>query len=54
MKLFKIMQTAFQNFDNTVNSYLSKVFNAAGVNNSHGQIFSMIFTAIYSKCNVLY
>lgn len=46
MKLFKIMQTAFQNFDNTVNSYLSKVFNAAGVNNSHGQIFSMIFTAI--------
>lgn len=46
MKLFKIMQTAFDNFDGTVSSYLSKIFNAAGISTNHGQIFSMIFTAI--------
>lgn len=46
MKIFSIMQTAYNNFDTTVNRYLSKVFNSLGINNNHTQIFTIIFDAI--------
>lgn len=46
MKLFKIMNTAYENFDNTVKNYLSKIFNSAGLNGQHSQIFSMIFDGV--------
>lgn len=46
MKLFKIMETAYDNFDSSVNSYINKVFNSLGISNTNSQIFSLIFNAI--------
>lgn len=46
MKLFSIMQTAFDNFDSTVRQYLSKTFNNLGLQYSHSQIFGVIFDGI--------
>lgn len=46
MKLFKIMDTAFQNFDNTVNTYIKRVFNSLGLSNSNSQIFTLLFNGI--------
>lgn len=43
MKLFTIMQTAFDNFDNTVRNYLAKTFNNMGLQYTHSQIFGVIF-----------
>lgn len=46
MNLFKIMQTSFDNFDNTVKSYLAKTLNSLGIEYTHSQIFGVIFNAI--------
>ena len=43
MKLFKQIETKFDNYDMTVRSYLSKVFNNLGMQYSHTQIFGVIF-----------
>lgn len=46
MKLFEIMDTAFENFDNSVRKYLQKTFNDLGLNYTHNQIFGIIFDGI--------
>jgi len=46
MKLFTTYQTMFNNFDNTVRSYLSKTLNNLGLQYSHSQIFGVIFDGI--------
>lgn len=46
MKLFKILDTTFENFDNTVRNYLSKTFNDLGLNYTSNQIFGVIFDGI--------
>ena len=43
MKLFKQIDTKFNNYDMTVRSYLSKVFNNLGMQYTHTQIFGVIF-----------
>jgi hypothetical protein len=40
------MQTAYSNFDDTVRSYLSKVFDSLGMNGNHSQIFTIIYDGI--------
>ena len=46
MKLFDIMATSFDNFDNTVKEYLSKTFTSLGYQYTHNQIFGVIFDGI--------
>lgn len=46
MKLFKLIDTTFDNFDNTVRQYLSKTFNNLGREYSHSQIFGVIYDGI--------
>lgn len=46
MKLFNLTQTNFDNFDNTINNYLNKVFVGLGIQNSKYQLFTIIFDAI--------
>lgn len=46
MKLFKILQTSFDNYDQTIRSYLSKTFNNLGLQYTHTQIFGVIFDGI--------
>ena len=43
MRLFNIMATAFDNFDRSIQTFLSKTFNNLGLNYSHSQIFGVIF-----------
>ena len=40
------METAFDNFDNTVRTYLSKTLDSLGIQYSHSQIFGVIFDGI--------
>lgn len=46
MKLFKVMDTMFDNFDNSVQTYLAKAFNSLGLKYTNTQIFNIIFTGI--------
>ena len=46
MKLFNLNQTTFENFDNSVNNYLSKAFGSLGIQYSDNQIFKVIFNGI--------
>ena len=46
MKLFSVMQTSFDKFDQTVKTYLSKTFNSLGLQYSHSQVFGVIFDGI--------
>ena len=46
MKLFKTIETSFENFDDTINSYLSKAFNSLGLQYSNTQIFGIIFNGM--------
>lgn len=46
MKLFDIMQTSFDAFDETIRTYLSKTFNNLGIQYTHSQIFGVIFDGI--------
>lgn len=43
MRLFNIIDTTFENFDNTVRSYLSKTFNSLGLNYTSNQIFGVVY-----------
>ena len=43
MKLFKLMETSFDNFDQSVRLYLQKAFNSVGYQYTHSQIFGVIF-----------
>ena len=46
MKLFKTIETTFDNFDNTIQSFLSKSFNNLGLQYTNTQIFGIIFNGI--------
>lgn len=46
MKLFKVLATSFENFDQTVRSYLSKTLGSIGRQYSESQIFGTIFEGI--------
>ena len=46
MKLFKTIETSFNNFDATVKSYVTKVFNSLGLQYTHTQLFEIIFETI--------
>ena len=46
MKVFNLMSTSFENFDNTIRTYLSKTFNSIGMQYTHNQIFGVIFDGI--------
>lgn len=46
MRLFKLMSTTFDNFDNTIKNFLSKTFNDLGLQYSHSQVFGAIFDGI--------
>ena len=46
MRLFKILETTFDNFDNTVRTYLSKTFENLGLNYTSNQIFGVIYDGI--------
>ena len=43
MRLFKVLDTAFENFDRSVRLFLSKSFSSLGLEYSHSQIFGVIF-----------
>lgn len=46
MKLFDIMETSFEKYDETIRRYLQKAFNSIGVSYTHNQIFEMIFAGV--------
>ena len=46
MKLFNLMQTTFDNFDATINNYLSKSLNKMGISYTDNQLFKIIFNAL--------
>lgn len=46
MRLFDIISTRFDNFDNTVRSYLQKAMSSIGVNYKSSQIFGLLLNAI--------
>ena len=46
MKLFKTIETSFENFDTTVRSYVTKVFNSLGLQYTHTQLFEIIYETI--------
>lgn len=46
MKLFKVIETSFENFDNTIRTYLTKALGAAGYQYSYSQIFATIFEGV--------
>ena len=46
MKLFTLIETNFNNFDNSVNTYLSKIFSNLGIKYSDNQIFKIIFNGL--------
>lgn len=46
MKLFKTIETTFNNFDDTIQSFLSKSFNNLGLQYTNTQIFGIIFNGI--------
>ena len=50
MKLFKLTETTFENYDNTVRSYLSKTLNSLGMQYTHSNIFGVIFDGVNQEC----
>ena len=46
MKLFNIMDTSFEKFDETVRRYLQKTFNNIGLEYTHHQLFGVIFDGV--------
>ncbi len=46
MRLFSIISTRFDNFDNTVKTYLQKAMSSIGVNYKSSQIFGVLLNAI--------
>ena len=46
MKLFKVIETSYENFDNTIKNYLSKTLSTFGFDYSKSNIFGVIFEGI--------
>lgn len=46
MRLFNLMSTAFDRYDETVKSYLSRTFGNLGMEYTHSQIFGVIFDGL--------
>lgn len=46
MKLFKVTETSFENYDNTIRAYIEKVLGPIGSKFSNSQIFGSLLTAI--------
>lgn len=46
MRLFNIMDTSFEKYDDTIRRYLQKTFNNIGLEYTHHQIFSIIFDGV--------
>lgn len=46
MKLFNTIDTSFENFDNTINKYLSKALNNIGIEYSNSHLFGIVFSGI--------
>lgn len=46
MKLFKVIETSFENFDNTIRAYLSKTLGTVGQQYSKSNIFGLIFEGV--------
>lgn len=46
MKLFTIMQTAFENYDTSIQTYLTRVLGEVGMEYSNNQIFGIIFNGM--------
>lgn len=46
MKLFKLIETSFDNFDNTINSYLNKALSSLGIQYGNSQLFKVILEGI--------
>ena len=46
MNLFKVMETSFDSFDETIKTYLAKSLNGLGIEYTHSQIFGVIFDGI--------
>lgn len=46
MKLFNVMDTSFEKFDETVRRYLQKTFNNIGLEYTHHQLFGIIFDGV--------
>lgn len=46
MKLFSLMSTAFDNFDDTIKAYLSRTLGSIGIQYTHSQIFGVIFDGL--------
>lgn len=50
MKLFSVIETSFENFDNTINNYLSKALERYNMSYNDNQIFKIIFRGIQGVC----
>lgn len=48
MKLFKVIDTSFEYFDNTIKTFLSKYLGSIGASYTNTQIFGLIFNGIKS------
>ena len=46
MRLFKIMDTAFDNFDRSIQTFLSKTLSNLGIEYTHSQLFGVVFDAM--------
>ncbi|MCH5167394.1 MAG: hypothetical protein J1F35_05815 [Erysipelotrichales bacterium] len=46
MKLFKVIETSYHNFDNSIRAYLSKTLSDAGYQYSKSNIFGLVFEGI--------
>lgn len=46
MRLFNLIETAYENFNNTINAYLKKTLEGFGIRYSNNQIFGALLTAI--------
>lgn len=46
MKLFKLMDVAFNRYDDSVRKYLQKTFNNLGMQYTHSQVFGVIFDGV--------
>lgn len=46
MRLFKVIETSFETFDNTIRNYLTRTLGSVGANFSRSQIFNTIFEGV--------
>ena len=46
MKLFNVIETSYDRYDETIKKYLSNVFGSLGMQYSHSQIFGAVYDGI--------